>query len=147
MARKPAKWDNAREKDVSREVEVALINANFVQPKAIARLPKVVRDAALEQSAGFFFKTQIAKLGKVDRATFAQMQQQSAGIPDFWVRKHYWPPKTWLGIELKARRSGVHISPEQELLADKDGIVICRSAVEVLAAIEELDCWFDARIE
>lgn len=139
MPRKPAKWDNAKEKDVSREVEIALALANFTEPKSLARLPAVIRDAALAKSAGFFFKTQISKLGKVDRRTFAQMQQQSAGIPDFWVRRHSWPALLWLGIELKARRSGAKVSPEQELLAGRGGVVICRTAAEVINIINDAD--------
>lgn len=138
MPRAKSKWDGAKESIVSREVEQALARAGFVQPRSIARLPEAVQKAALDQIAGFYFKTQIAKVGGVDRHVFARMQQQSAGIPDYWIRKIAWRPNLWLGIELKARRSGAKISPEQTLLAANEGIVICQYPAEVLAAIESV---------
>lgn len=132
------KWDGKSEDQVTAEVVAQLKHSGFYECASTAALPSVAaQDAVLEQTRGWFFKTQLRKIADIDTGTFRRAQHQSAGIPDLFIRDRDWPLGLWLGIELKGRKRAPELRREQKLLKRDGCIFIAQSAVEVMALIEE----------
>lgn len=58
----------------------------------------------------------------------------SKAVPDLLVRRREWPAGVLKGLEVKV--PGGRVSPEQQALADADGIIIVRSIEDAIQAAE-----------
>lgn len=57
----------------------------------------------------------------------------TVGCPDLFLRDPGWPRAMWFGCEVKG--PGGHVRPEQQALADAEGIIIVRSVTEAVEAV------------
>ena len=62
----------------------------------------------------------------------------TVGCPDFLFRRQNWPTGIWCAMEAKTARGRVR--PEQQTLADRNGVCIVRSVEDALVALYRTEC-------